>query len=520
LARETKPSEKKALATLPSAQQPAKRALAPDLLSGRPRHGMAGDAIVSSALEALQANRLRSFLTILGVIIGVAAVIAVVTLAQGVSQSISQRLAGLGTNLITISPGTATTTGARSAVGSAQTLTLDDAQALTQVAHVVSMSPLILTSGQVIYGNQNWSTTVRGVYPVYQTMQNWQIAEGSWFSDEAEQTGAPVAVLGQTVVQNLFSASATDPIGQTIRINSQLFRVVGTLQAKGSQGLSNTDDVIFVPFSAANERLKPSPLYVDQIQVQVDDVNNIAQVQQNITTLLRARHHLSGSAPTQGQQGSGANPLRGLGGGTGGFGGGSGSGNPTRGFGGGGTGGFGGGSGNPTRGSGSGGATTPRISFASANVSTPNDFQVFNGNQLVQTAQQSTAALTILLIGIAAISLFVGGIGIMNIMLVSVSERTREIGIRMAIGARQRDIRNQFLLEALLLSITGGVLGILTGFVAGYALTRGFGGFPFVFSPIAVALAFTVSAIVGISFGYYPAVHAAKLDPVIALRME
>jgi ABC-type antimicrobial peptide transport system permease subunit len=488
---------------------------------------MAGDAIVSSALEALQANRLRSFLTILGVIIGVAAVIAVVTLAQGVSQSISQRLSGLGTNLITISPGTATTTGARSAVGSAQTLTLDDAQALTQVAHVVDMSPLILTSGQVIYSNQNWSTTVRGVYPVYQTMQNWQIAEGSWFSDEAEQTGAPVAVLGQTVVQNLFSASAIDPIGQTIRINSQLFRVVGTLQAKGSQGLSNTDDVIFVPLSAANERLKPSPLYVDQIQVQVDDVNNIAQVQQNITTLLRARHHLRGSASTQVQQGSGGRLLPGLGGGAGG-----GSGNPTRGFGGG-AGGFGGGSGsgNPTRGSGSGGggggsgsgsggATTPRISFASANVSDPNDFQVFNGNQLVQTAQQSTAALTALLIGIAAISLFVGGIGIMNIMLVSVSERTREIGIRMAIGARQRDIRNQFLLEALLLSITGGVLGILIGFVAGYALTKGLGGFPFVFSPIAVALAFTVSAIVGIGFGYYPAVHAAKLDPVIALRME
>jgi putative ABC transport system permease protein len=468
---------------------------------------MAGDAIVGSALEALQANRLRSFLTILGVIIGVAAVIAVVTLAQGVSQSINQRLAGLGTNLITISPGTATTTGARSAVGSAQTLTLGDAQALTQVAHVVNMSPLILTSGQVIYSNQNWDTTVRGVYPVYQTMQNWQIAEGSWFSDEAEQTGAPVAVLGQTVVQNLFSASAIDPIGQTIRINSQLFRVVGTLQAKGSQGLSNTDDVIFVPFSAANERLKPSPLYVDQIQVQVDDVNNIAQVQQNITTLLRARHHLRGSASTQGQQGSGGRLLPGLGGGAGG-----GSGNPTRGSG---SGGGGGGSG-----SGSGGATTPRISFASANVSDPNDFQVFNGNQLVQTAQQSTAALTALLIGIAAISLFVGGIGIMNIMLVSVSERTREIGIRMAIGARQRDIRNQFLLEALLLSITGGVLGILIGFVAGYALTKGLGGFPFVFSPIAVALAFTVSAIVGIGFGYYPAVHAAKLDPVIALRME
>jgi ABC-type antimicrobial peptide transport system permease subunit len=479
---------------------------------------MSGGVVLSSALEALQASRLRSFLTTLGVIIGVSAVISVVTLAQGVSQSVSQRLAGLGTNVITISPGAASTDGARSAVGSAQTLTLTDAQAVAQIAHVVNMSPLLMTSGQVIYEGQNWNTTIRGVYPSYQTIQNWQIAEGSWFSDEAEQTGTPVAVLGQTVAQSLFSATSTDPINQTIRINNQLFRVVGTLQAKGSQGLSNTDDVIFVPFSAANERLKPSPTYVDQIQVQVDDVNNVAQVQQDITTQLRALHHLKGPDPSQGQQnggfGGGGNPVAGLGGGNPvriqGGGGGGGSSGGGRGF---------GGTGNQNSGQQNSRATISGSNSLSGAAPVPNDFQVFNGNQLVQTAQQNTAELTILLIGIAAISLTVGGIGIMNIMLVSVSERTREIGIRMAVGARQRDIRNQFLLEALLLSVIGGVIGIFIGFLAGFALTRGF-GFPFVVSPIAVVLAFTVSAAVGIIFGFYPAVRAAKLDPIVALRVE
>jgi len=508
MARVTDPSAKKAIAIatpvaeVPSTQQIPVRAFSQDLQPLRGRRGMTGGATLSSALEALQANRLRSFLTILGVIIGVAAVISVVTLAQGVSQSVSQRFASLGTNVITISPGEALSGGARNAVGSAQTLTMADAQALAQVAHVVNMSPLLSTAGQVIYGSQNWSTGIRGVYPSYQTIQNWQIAEGSWFNDEAEQTGAPVAVLGQTVVQNLFSATATDPINQTIRINNQLFRVVGTLQSKGSQGFSNADDVIFVPFSAADERLIPSPIYVNQIQVQVDNVNNVAQVQQDITTLLRARHHLRGSVPSQGQQngsfGSGGNPAAGLGG------------NPVRGFGGG---------GNPNSGQRNGGTTTPRNSSFTSGVSDPNDFQVFNGNQLVQTAQQNTTELTILLIGIAAISLTVGGIGIMNIMLVSVSERTREIGIRMAIGARQRNIRNQFLLEALLLSIIGGIIGILIGFLVGLLLTRGL-GFPFVFSPIAVALAFTVSGVVGIIFGLYPAVRAAKLNPIVALRVE
>jgi ABC-type antimicrobial peptide transport system permease subunit len=509
MAEASQPLERKApvttsIAKIPTTQQTPKSALAQDSWHSKPRHGVKIDAILGSALEALQANRMRSFLTMLGVIIGVSAVIAVVSLTQGVNQSVSQRFASLGTNVITISPGAASTGGVRSAAGSEQTLTMSDAQAVAQVDHVVEMSPLLTTSGQIVYGSQNWNTGIRGVYPNYQTIQSWQIAEGSWFSDVDEQTSAPVAVLGQTVVQNLFSSTGTDPIGETIRINDQAFHVVGTLQAKGSQGFANADDVILVPFSAADERLKPSPVYVDQIQVQVDDVNNVAQVQQNITTLLRTRHHLTGSVPSsQGQQNGSGNPLRGLGGGGGGNGGG-------RGFGGG---------GNPNGGQQTGGATTPRSNSSLRGVPQANDFQVFSGNQLVQTAQQNTAELAILLIGIAAVSLSVGGIGIMNIMLVSVAERTREIGVRMAIGARQRDIRNQFLLEALMLSVIGGIIGIVVGLLGGFGLTTGL-GFPFVFSIIAVALAFGVSAVVGISFGLYPAVRAAKLDPIVALRTE
>ena len=493
---------------VPTVQQAPKRAFAQNSWHSKPRRGVKIDAILSSALEALQANRMRSFLTMLGVIIGVSAVIAVVSLTQGVNQSVSQRFSSLGTNVITISPGAASTNGARGAAGTEQTLTMSDAQAVAQLDHVVAMTPILTTSGQVVYGNQNWNTGIRGVYPNYQTIQSWQIAEGSWFSNGDEQVSAPVAVLGQTVVQNLFSSTGTDPIGETVLINNQAFHVVGTLQAKGSQGFANVDDVIFVPFGAVNERLKPSPVYVDQIQVQVDDVNNVAQVQQNITTLLRTRHHLRGSAPSStGQQFGGGNVLGGLGGG----------GNGGRGFGGGGNGGRGGG--NTNGGQQTGGSTTPGSNSSLRGVPQANNFQVFSGNQLVQTAQQNTAELAILLIGIAAVSLSVGGIGIMNIMLVSVAERTREIGVRMAIGARQRDIRNQFLLEALMLSVIGGIIGIVVGLLGGFGLTTSL-GFPFVFSIIAVVLAFGVSAVVGISFGLYPAVRAAKLDPIVALRME
>jgi putative ABC transport system permease protein len=295
-----------------------------------------------------------------------------------------------------------------------------------------------------------------------------------------------VAVLGQTVVQNLFTPVGVDPLGQTIRIRDQLFRVVGVLQTKGTQGASNADDVIFVPFSAAEQRLNPS-LYVNQIQVQVDNITNVSPAQQDIMILLRARHHLPGPDPALLQQNGSAAPRFSL---------------------------FGGG-GNPRRGQ---GASSGRTAARQA-LDPPDDFQVFNGSQIVQAAQQNSAVLTILLIGIATISLAIGGIGIMNTMLISVTERRREIGLRMAIGARRRDIRNQFLIEAVMLSGVGGMIGIVLGLGGGLALTVGL-GLPFVLSAIPAVVAFVVSAVVGIAFGLYPAVSAAKLDPILALRAE
>ena len=408
------------------------------------RRGLLIGANFRTALKALQANQLRSFLTTLGVIIGVAAVIAIVTLTQAVSATLNQSLAGLGTNTLMIQSGAATRNGAFGAEGTAQTLTISDVQSLTTIPHVANVSPVIIVGAQVIYGNRNTNTQVLGVYPSYQSLQNWHLAEGNWFSTSDEVGAAPVAVLGQTVVDNLFTPSGIDPIGQTIRINNQLFRVVGTLQAKGSQGFGNSDDVIFVPSTAAQDRLKNSP-YVDQIQIQVDSATNVAQVQHNVTTTLEKQHHIAA-------------------GGT-------------------------------------------------------DDFRVFSSNQLLQTTQQITTLLAALLVGIAAISLTVGGIGIMNIMLVSVTERFREIGIRMAVGARRSDIRNQFLIEAVVLSALGGVIGIFIGLLAGLGISAAL-GLPLVVSILGVLIAFGVAAIIGISFGLYPAVRAARLDPIVALRTE
>ena len=415
----------------------------PSRLQPRGR-GLLIGANFRTALKALRANQLRSFLTTLGVIIGVAAVIAIVTLTQGVSVTLNQRLAGLGTNVLVIQSGSASRNGAFQGEGTAQTLTMSDVQALTPVPHVANISPVISVGAQAIYGNRNWNTQVQGVSPSYQSLQNWQLARGAWFSTGDQLGAAPVAVIGQTVVDNLFTPAGIDPIGQTIRINNQLFRVVGTLQSKGSSGFGNADDVIFVPSTAAQDRLKNS-LYVDQIQIQVDSSTNVAQVQQNVTTTLEKQHHIAAGAT--------------------------------------------------------------------------DDFRVLNANQLLQTAQQTTTLLTALLVGIASISLTVGGIGIMNIMLVSVTERIREIGIRMAVGARRSDIRNQFLIEAVVLSVIGGVIGILIGLLAGLGISAAL-GLPLVVSYLGILIAFGVAAIIGIGFGLYPAVRAARLDPIVALRTE
>ncbi|WP_052888079.1 ABC transporter permease [Thermogemmatispora carboxidivorans] len=398
----------------------------------------------ASAFESLWANRLRSLLTTLGVVIGVAAVIAAMTLTQGASVLIQARLSVLGTNTLLIVPGAATSSGAFSSLGSQQSLTQGDADALASIPHVVQVSPVLSLGAQVIYGSQNWNTRIQGVYPGYRQIQGWEIAGGRWLNAHDELTGLPVAVLGQVVANSLFGPSGTNPVGQTIRIGTQTFRVVGVLQPKGSFGAFSQDDVVFVPFTAALIRLKNSS-YVDQIQVLVDKPEHVNTVQRAVDATLLKRHRISAGSPA--------------------------------------------------------------------------DFQIRNANQLLQTAQQATQTLTLLLVGIAGISLTVGGIGIMNIMLVSVTERTREIGIRMAVGARRRDIRNQFLIEALTLSSLGGILGIVLGLLAGWLMTTNF-GVPFVPQPLSILLAFGVSALVGVTFGFYPAVRAARLDPIIALRTE
>jgi putative ABC transport system permease protein len=399
---------------------------------------------VTSALEALWVNGLRSLLTLLGIFVGVAAVITAVTITQGTSGLINQRLAGLGTNVLYITPGSGTGGAFTRAGAGQQTLKQDDAAAIQGVAHVTQVTPILSGSRSVMFGTQNETTQVQGVYPSYTTIQSWDMAQGAMFTNDDETSASTVAVIGQSVVEALFTPSGTDPVGQTILIQGQAFRVVGVLQSKGTQGLGNQDDTVLVPFSAAHARLN-NVTYVNQIVARVDSADSVDTTEQAITTLLEQRHQI-------------------LPGGT-------------------------------------------------------DDFTVRSSNQLVQTAQQTTQTLTLLLVGIAAISLIVGGIGILNIMLVSVTERIREIGIRIALGARRRDVRNQFLIEAVTLSVVGGLIGIAIGLGAGLVVT-GRLGLPFSVNPTTIALAFGVSALIGITFGLYPAVRASRLDPIVALRTE
>ncbi len=394
-----------------------------------------------SALEALWMNLARSFLTALGIFIGIAAVIAALTLTQGASAQINNQIGSLG-NTVMIYPGSSTNSGVSQGTGSLSTLTEQDANSLTGLPHITGVSPLIVTNDQVVYGNQNETTQIEGATTSLQAMQDWQLAKRSWFITSDEATGAPVAVIGDTVWHNLFDASGNNPIGQDIRIRDQTFRVVGVLAPQG--GGFTQDDVVIIPVQAAQIRLKNTP-NVDQILVQVDDASNVPQVSQAISTILQHNHHIQNASN--------------------------------------------------------------------------DDFTVITFTQVLQRIGQFTQILTFLLVGIAAISLTVGGIGIMNIMLISVTERTWEIGIRISIGARRRDILNQFLVEALVLCLIGGLVGLGLGLLIGLAVTKA-SQLPFVITPVTLILPFAVSAAIALVFGIYPAMQAARLDPIVAIRTD
>ncbi|GHO97114.1 multidrug ABC transporter substrate-binding protein [Reticulibacter mediterranei] len=410
------------------------------------------------AIEALWANRLRSLLTTLGIFIGVASVVSMVSLVQGVGANLTDTIESLGTNMIIIAPGTGNNvsnsgvssngsisvssrvTSVLPASETTLSLTPSDVQAVAKVSSVSAVSPIISVNVQAIYGNQNWNTHLKGVDTSLEQIQNWSIEQGSWFSASDQQGARLVAVLGQTVAQNLFASSGQNPIGKTIRVRDQVLRVVGVLATKG--GASSSDDVIFVPFSTALYRFKNNG-YIDQIIVQVADSNNIDRVQSDITTMLEQRHHIG--------------------------------------------------------------------------KNTPDDFNLTSSKQLLQTFDQIITLATALYVSIASISLTVGGVGIMNIMIVSVTERTREIGIRLSLGAQREDILNQFLIEAMTLSLLGGLIGLLLGLLLGLGITTRL-AIPFIITPFSLLLPFVMSAGIGVTFGFYPAFRAAQLDPIESLH--
>jgi putative ABC transport system permease protein len=394
------------------------------------------------AVARLAVGRVRAALTMLGVIIGVASVIALVAVGQGASSGITSRLEGLGTNLLTITPGAVSTGGTRGAAGSATTLTMADATALRGVDGVAALAPEISGQQVVVAGTLNTTTTLVGTTPDYLAVRAYDMWVGSFLTEPAVDNALRVAVLGATAADDLgLGASA---LGSDIQIGGLPFQVIGILQAKGSTGLGNADDQVIVPIATA-QRYFIGSTNVRTISLSVADADQMTLTSARIETLLRSRHNLT--------------------------------------------------------------------------AADSDDFTIGNQAQLLSTVSSVGATLTLLLAGIASISLVVGGIGIMNIMLVSVRERTREIGIRKAVGARGRDILAQFLVEALALSLLGGLIGAGIGIVASFGIDSA-AGWRFSFSPLTVVVALAFSAIVGVAFGVWPARQAARLDPIAALRYE
>ncbi|MEZ0233182.1 MAG: ABC transporter permease [Methylophilaceae bacterium] len=405
-------------------------------------------AMLGEAWHAMGANRLRTFLTMLGMVIGVGAVVLMMAVGQGAQYSVAQSISSMGSNLLIVlsaPPGMGGS--ARSASGSGPSLTINDSEAIAELDNVSGVAPSTNSSAQVIYGSNNWNTSVIGTTPSYLDVRSWNLIEGYAFSDSDIRSATRVALIGQTVAKNLFGDDI-DPIGKTIRIKQSPFVVLGVLDRKG-QNLDgrDQDDTIIVPLTTAQRKLFGSQFSttVRMIMVQADSAKALPFVEQDVNSLLRQRHRI--------REGS------------------------------------------------------------------DSDFFVRNLTALADSAAETTKTMSLLLGAIASVSLLVGGIGIMNIMLVSVTERTREIGIRMAIGARERDILMQFLLEAIVISIIGCLIGIVIG-VGGALLVNMLTQAAIVISGDSIMIAFGVAASVGVFFGFYPARMAARLNPIEALRYQ
>jgi len=396
---------------------------------------------IKVALRALRRNTMRSILTALGIIIGVGAVIAMVSIGNGAKAQVEAQVASLGENVITVFPGSFTTGGMRGGWGSMSTLTIDDADAIKrEVANVLGVTAEMRDRAQVLANGLNWNTQIMGESPDYPSIRSWPMAEGAVFTEQDVRSVAKVAVLGKTVVDQLFSDG--DPLGKTVRIRNIPFKVVGVLAAKGFNLFGqDQDDTVVIPYTSHMKRIARRP-NINSILVQAASAETIDKVQQDITDLLMQRR--------KGRE---------------------------------------------------------------------QDFTVRNQVEIAQAATATSETMTLLLGAIAGVSLIVGGIGIMNIMLVSVTERTREIGIRLAVGAHGSEIQLQFLTEAVVLSAFGGILGILLGIAASELLSR-VNHWPTLVSTTAVVVAFLFSAVVGIVFGFYPARKASLLDPIDALRYE
>ncbi len=400
--------------------------------------------LLEETYRALSGNKVRTILTMLGIVIGISSVIAMVAIGQGAQQSVASSIQSVGSNLLTVFPGTQRGIGNQVSAGrgSARTLTLEDANAITGIASVQAVAPELSGRFQIAAKGTNTNATVDGTTQDYPSVRNVSISEGSWFSADQVKSRAKVAVIGPTVSGDLFGQD--DPLGQTIRVNGIQFTIIGETAAKGGSGFGSQDTMVFIPVTTHQQFLSGDQ-YVSSISIEAASADTMSQAQQDITDLLMQRHNISDPAAA--------------------------------------------------------------------------DFSIFNQADLTQAASSITQTFTVLLAAIAGISLLVGGIGIMNMMLTTVTERTREIGLRKAIGSKRKDINLQFLVEAIMITFIGGAIGVLLGWGIATAV-QSLGIIQTSLSISSIALAFGISAAIGIIFGYYPAQKASRLHPIDALRYE